>query len=192
MRCHLCFRLSWQPLCKICLSTILAPTPVKRVLESGLKVYSFYQYSEIANLLHTKHTYIGAKIFAQLSKHSMLSFLKAFDFPQGAYGVPIDDHVRHGYAHSAVLAYELRSVIKPLYKSLRAQNGQTYSGQKLAFRQSHKRDFIATCKEGIDAILIDDIVTTGTTLQEAQKVLEKQGVNVLFALVLADVKEAGY
>ena len=189
MRCHLCLNLSWQPLCKQCLSTVLSPTPALRVLPSGLKVYSFYRYSEIANLLHTKHTYIGAKIFAQLSKNSMLSFLKTFDFPQGAYSVPIDDHVRHSYAHSAVLAYELRSILKPLYKSLRAQNAQTYSGQKLAFRQSHKRDFISTCKEGMDVILIDDIVTTGTTLQEAQKVLEKASVNVLFALVLADAKE---
>lgn len=119
----------------------------------------------------------------------MLFFLKAFDFPKGAYGVPIDDHVRHGYAHSAVLAKELESVLKPLYKSLRAQNNQTYSGQKLAFRQTHKRDFISTCKEGMDVVLIDDIVTTGTTLQEAQKVLEQVGVNVLFALVLADAKE---
>lgn len=189
MRCHLCLALSWQPLCKKCLSTILEPTPAKRVLESGLKVYSFYQYAEIANLLHTKHTYIGAKIFAQLAKNSMLPFLKQFDFPKGAYGVPIDDHVRHGYAHSAVLAHAIKSIVKPLYGSLRAQNHQTYSGQKLAFRQSHKRNFISTCKEGMDVVLIDDIVTTGTTLQEAEKVLKKEGVNVLFALVLADAKE---
>lgn len=189
MRCHLCLGLSWQPLCQKCLSTTLEPTPAKRILESGLKVYSFYQYSEIANLLHTKHTYIGTKIFAQLARNSMLPFLQQFDFPQGAYGVPIDDHVRHGYAHSAVLAHAIKSIIKPLYKSLRAQNTQTYSGQKLAFRQSHKRDFISTCKEGMSVVLIDDIVTTGTTLQEAQKVLEKGGVNVLFVLVLADAKE---
>lgn len=168
---------------------MLEPTPAKRILESGLKVYSFYQYAEIATLLHTKHTYIGAKIFAQLAKNSMLPFLKQFDFPKGAYGVPIDDHVRHGYAHSALLAHAIKSIVKPLYKSLRARNHQTYSGQKLAFRQSHKRDFIATCKEGMDVILIDDIVTTGTTLQEAEKVLKKVGVNILFALVLADAKE---
>ena len=119
----------------------------------------------------------------------MLPFLQQFDFPKGAYGVPIDDHVRHGYAHSAILAHALKSIIKPLYKSLRAQNNQTYSGQKLAFRQSHKRNFTFTCKDKRDVILIDDIVTTGTTLQEAQNVLEKAGVNVLFALVLADAKE---
>ena len=41
----------------------------------------------------------------------------------------------------------------------------------------------------MSVVLIDDIVTTETTLQEAQKVLEKGGVNVLFALVLANAKE---
>ncbi|MDD2383151.1 MAG: phosphoribosyltransferase family protein [Sulfurospirillaceae bacterium] len=189
MRCHLCLQWSWQPLCKTCLRTILEPTPAKRVLHSGLKVYSFYQYTEIANFLHTKHTYLGAKIFAQLAKNSMLPFLQQVNFPKGAYGIPIDDHVRHGYAHSAVLAHALRSIIKPLYKSLRAQNDQTYSGQKLAFRQSHKRNFISTCQTGMNVVLIDDIVTTGTTLEEAQKVLEKNNVHVLFALVLADAKE---
>lgn len=189
MRCHLCLTLSWQPLCKTCLHTTLAPSPAYRLLESGLKVYSFYRYSEIALLLHTKHTYIGAKIFAQLSSHAMLSFLKAFDFPKGAFGIPVDDHVRHGYSHSAVLAKGLKSVLSPLYASLRAQNEQTYSGQTLAFRQRHKRDFTTTCKKGMNVILIDDIVTSGTTLQEAHAVLKKAEVNVLFALVLADAKE---
>jgi competence protein ComFC len=42
----------------------------------------------------------------------------------------------------------------------------------------------------VHAILVDDIITTGITLQEAQKVLMQHGVNVLFALTLADVEEA--
>lgn len=189
MRCHLCLRLSWQPLCKICLSTILAPTPTKRVLQSGLKVYAFYRYSEIANLLHTKHTYVGTKIFSLLATNSMLPFLKSFDFPQGVFAIPIDDHVRHGYSHSAAIAHALKSILIPRYKSLRAQNTQTYSGQTRSFREQHKRGFTSTCKAEMDVVLIDDIVTTGTTLQEAEKVLKKEGVNVLFALVLADAKE---
>ena len=37
-------------------------------------------------------------------------------------------------------------------------------------------------------ILVDDIVTTGTTILEARDTLQKAGVDVLFALVLADAK----
>ncbi len=190
MRCHLCSNLSWQPLCKACLKTVLTPTPGFRCLDDGLKVYSFYNYSDIAPLLHTKHTYIGAKIFAQLSKHTFYAFLKTFQLPLGIYAIPIDDHVRHGYAHSAILAKATQPYLKPLYASLRAQNQLTYSGKSKAFRKENKRQFVFTCKEkGIDAILIDDIVTTGCTLEEAHEVLKKEGVNVLFALVLADAKE---
>lgn len=189
MRCHLCLRLSWQPICKTCLHTILAPTPIFRALKSGLKVYSFYNYTDIAPLLHTKHTYIGAKIFAQLGKHTFFEFLKTFELPSGIFAIPIDDHVRHGYSHSAILVKATKPYLTPMYGSLRAQNHESYSGKNRAYRQAHKRNFTVTCKEEIDVILIDDIVTTGSTLEEAYETLKKRGVNVLFALVLADAKE---
>lgn len=189
MRCHLCLGLSWQPLCKNCLQTILTPTPAFRVLESGLKVYSFYNYTDIAPLLHTKHTYIGAKIFAQLGKHTFFEFLKTFALPKGICAIPIDDHVRHGYSHSAILAKATIPYLIPLYGSLRAQNHESYSGKSRAYRQTNKRDFIFAGNDEIDAILIDDIVTTGSTLEEAHETLKKGNVNILFALVLADAKE---
>ena len=189
MRCHLCLGLSWQPLCKTCLDTILAPTPAYRVLEDGLKVYSFYNYNDIAPLLHTKHTYIGAKIFAQLGKHTFFEFLRTFELPKGIFAIPIDDHVRHGYSHSAILAKATKPYLTPMYGSLRAQNHESYSGKSRAYRRDNKRNFVFTCKDEIDIILIDDIVTTGSTLEEAHETLKKHGVNVLFALVLADAKE---
>ena len=72
---------------------------------------------------------------------------------------------------------------------LRAKNDATYSGKSKAFREQHKRDFDFTCKDVKDVILIDDIVTTGTTLKEAEEVLKKHSIRVHFALVLADAKE---
>ncbi len=54
----------------------------------------------------------------------------------------------------------------------------------------NSRDFLYKCKSGIDVILVDDIITTGITLQEAQKVLISHGDNVLFALTLADAEES--
>jgi competence protein ComFC len=65
-----------------------------------------------------------------------------------------------------------------------------YSGKSLQFRLEHPRDFVYKGKSNIDVILVDDIITTGITLQEAQKVLMTHGVNVLFALTLADVEES--
>ncbi len=189
MRCFCCLNLSWQLLCKNCLSSSFAPTPSKRVLESGLVVYSAYKYKEIKELLHTKHTYHGVKIFSQLTKHALLPLVKAFTC-RDVFSLPIDDHTRSGYSHSAVIARELKEHIKPLYGKLRAKNSQRYSGQSLHVRQKNKRDFDVTCREKLDIVLIDDIVTTGSTLSEATSTCKACNLNVLFALTLADAKES--
>ncbi len=78
----------------------------------------------------------------------------------------------------------------PQYGSLMAQNRVNYSGKTLQFRLEHPREFIYNGRSNVDVILVDDIITTGITLQEAQKELISQGVNVLFALTLADVAES--
>jgi len=59
----------------------------------------------------------------------------------------------------------------------------------LDFRLENSRDFRYSGKSDIEAILVDDTITTGITLQEAYILLEKYNVNVLFALTLADAKE---
>ncbi len=188
MRCLLCLNLSTKTICSHCLNTLLAPTPHKRVLESTLSVYSFYKYSELSKLLHTKHTYIGAKIFAYLSHHAILPFLKEANFSD-VFLLPIDDHVKGGYSHTAVMAYELRTALPAIYGSIRARNPIRYSGQKLKVRQTQKRDFKIKCKAGISAILIDDVVTTGNTLMEAQEACQKNNITILFAITLADARE---
>ena len=188
MRCQLCLNFSWHPLCKNCLDKILIPSPSKRILENGLVVYSTYKYTDIKNLLHTKHTYHGAKIFAQLTKHALLPLVKTFTC-RDVFSLPIDDHTRSGYSHSAIIARELRRQIKPLYGKLRAKSYIRYSGQKLHLREQNKRDFILTCKENLDVILVDDIVTTGNTLKEATSICKMNNVNVLFAITLADAQK---
>ncbi len=188
MRCLLCLNLSWRPICQNCLDTLLTPTLSKRVLDDGLEVYTFYKYSEISKLLHTKHTYIGAKIFLQLSKHALKPFAKGLE-NQDIFVLPIDDHVRSGYSHSAVLAKGISGYILPIYGALRAKNRIRYSGQKLSIRQKEKRDFKPTCRGNIDVVLLDDIVTTGNTLMEAKNCCEKANINVLFAITLADARE---
>ncbi|MBL0687629.1 MAG: ComF family protein [Sulfurospirillum sp.] len=187
MRCHLCLNISRQFLCENCLNTILIPNPSKRVLDSGLIVYAAYNYLDIKKFLHTKHTYYGAKIFAQLTKHGLLPLVKELTY-KGIYSLPIDDHTRSGYSHSAIIARELRDVLKPLYGKLRAKNKIRYSGQNLHVREKNQRDFIFTCKKKLDVVLIDDIVTTGNTLNEANITCKKNDVNVLFAITIANTR----
>ena len=91
--------------------------------------------------------------------------------------------------YSANLAKATQPYLMPLYGSLRAQNHISYSSKSRAYRKTNKRDFIVNVEMKRDVILLDDIVTTGCTLEEAHDALKKHDVNVLFALVLADAKE---
>ena len=67
-----------------------------------------------------------------------------------------------------------------------AQNNINYAGKDLQFRLKNPRNFKYSGQKNIDVILVDDIVTTGSTLNEAKQTLQQYGVNVIFSLVLAD------
>jgi len=191
MRCYLCHCLTLTPFCKRCQKRLLNPHLKERYL-GALKVISFYSYEEIASLLHTKHTPRGYRIYSALGRLSFRPFMEAFNRYSASKVtlVGVDEHIVDGYSHVALLTHSVQSnniVIK--HGCLLSQNKVTYAGKSLQFRLDNPRDFIYTGASDIDAILVDDIVTTGTTLKEAEKCLKQKGVNLLFALTLADVAQ---
>ena len=158
-----------------------------------MDVISFYRYATIGSLLHTKHKPEGHRIYKALAEMTMKPFMEEFmeNNDGDVYVVGVDEHVKSGYAHVSLLtqAMKMKSSI-PQHAALMATNRVNYSGKSLPFRLSNPREFVYTGTEDVHAILVDDIITTGITLQEAQKVLMQHGVNVLFALTLADVEES--
>jgi len=190
MYCLLCENPSFSLICKECRRDFLKPNLTKRVLSGGLEVYSFYKYRDIEKLVLTKHKFVGYFIYNALAKESFKAFNEKFLIDRKIYVLPIDDNVKNGYSHTAILAKQMRSkYIKPVFSKLRAQNSVKYSGQSLSFREKNPRNFKYTFKENIDVILVDDIITTGTTIKEADKLLKKYNVNVLFALTLCDARD---
>ncbi len=190
MRCILCLNYSFSIICKTCQQNFLAPNTTQRLLDDGFKVYSFYRYKEIQELLKTKHTHIGAAIYKILAKNSFTQFKKDFTFEEKVGIIPVDDISKSGYAHTAILAKALSSSKNKIYyHSLRADNKVNYSGKSLAFRLANKRDFSFSVKGKMNMILVDDIITTGTTLLEAKSVIEKAGSTPIFALTLADARD---
>lgn len=190
MRCILCGRLSLVHICKECQKRFLAPSLAKRMLFDDFVVYSFYGYSEIEGLIKTKHTYLGHYVYTILARNAFKVFSDQFSFPSKIFAIPIDDRVDSGYSHTAVLAKALESkIITPLYGVLRSQNRIQYAGKSYEERLKNPRNFKYSGKSGIDAILVDDIITTGLTLTEAVLTLRRSGVNVLFALALADARK---
>ncbi len=190
MRCILCHNLSFSIVCKKCQHLFLEPTLSVRVIEDGLKVYSFYKYADIATLLKTKHTHIGAAVYNILAQNALKVFVKEFSFTSAIDIVPIDDIPKSGYAHTAILARNLRTkYLLPYYGAMRAQNDISYSAKPLQYRRNNPRDFMKYRKRNENVILVDDIITTGTTINEAKNEIVKSGAKPLFALTLADASD---
>jgi len=190
MRCYSCSKLSLDILCKNCRETLFIPTVRTRTVGT-LDVISFFRYATLESLLHTKHKPEGYRIFKALGKLFFRPFIEEFvENDDGAvYIVGVDEYVKNGYSHVSLLTRAMKhKQARPLHASLLARNRVNYSGKPLQYRLDNPRDFVYNGRKHIDVILVDDIITTGITLQEAQKVLAEQGVNVLFALTLADVE----
>ncbi len=188
MKCLLCSEYSLVHICKSCQKTFLKPSLYKRRLSNGIEVISFYKYSDIKDFLFTKHTDLGFYIYTLLAKNSFQKFAQEFkpDFP--SVSLAIDDTTKSGYSHTAILNRHLKSKnIKPLYHKLRAKNSTAYSGKSREFRIMNPREFQLEEFPQKNVILVDDIITTGTTLNEASNLLKQQNKDILFCLTLSDV-----
>jgi competence protein ComFC len=189
MRCLVCENFSLtQHICKGCQKQFLTPSLYKRVLPNGITVLSFYKYHDIKTFLTTKHTNIGFHIYRLLAKLSFLEFAKTFQWDTTVASLCIDDKIKNGYAHTAILNKALQTPsITPYYNKLLAQNNISYSKKSKAYRLAHPRNFHFNNVAQREIILVDDIITTGTTLYEASSLLLQHQKEILFCLTLADV-----
>ena len=111
-------------------------------------------------------------------------------FSEEVLAVAIDDFPQSGYSHTAILANALKSKnIKIRFGALRAKNRVNYSGKTLEYRLNNPRDFVYTPGNLKNVILIDDIVTTTTTIFQAKEAVLKTGSIPLFGLTLADARD---
>lgn len=188
MRCLNCASFTVFTFCKACKCVLENKSGSKRVVDD-LNVYSFYSYDEIKHLVHSKHHLHGLFVYNALANLSFKKFAKETKFKEQILALPIDDDIASGYSHTAILAHSLKnSEIKPKYTILKANSKVKYSGKSLEFRQKHKRGFEISQPINHPVILVDDIITTGTTLKEANEACKKAKVRVLFALTLADAR----
>lgn len=189
MKCMVCERWSWSHICKSCQEKLLTPVLHKRHILGSIPVYSFFPYDEIESLLLTKHTDIGYYIYTILAQRSLKSFAKEWNYENCVASIGIDDHVKSGYSHTAVLNKALQSPqIKPYFGKLRAANHHKYAGKSVEERLINPRQFLYKPFQENEVILVDDIVTTGTTLSEAAEMLHANGKKVILCLTLTDAQ----
>ena len=190
MRCMVCEELSFKHICKTCQNELLSPSFYKRKLLGKIPVYSFYKYQDIESLLLTKHTDLGYYMYTILANNSFALFAKHFEHEEKVCSLSIDDKIKSGYSHTAILNKALKSVqIKPRYSKLMASSCVSYSGKDYQFRLLHPRGFKMKAFSEENVILVDDIITTGLTLTQAVQTIEEAGKNVLFCLTLADARK---
>ncbi|MDD5159002.1 MAG: phosphoribosyltransferase family protein [Sulfuricurvum sp.] len=189
MRCMMCERFSFSHICSACQESLLAPTLHKRKIMGSIPVYSFFPYNDIEPLLLTKHTDIGYYIYTILAKRSLGIFAREWQYESSVASIGIDDHATSGYSHTAVLNRALKSSnIIPHFGKLRATQHYKYAGKSVEERLMNPRKFVYKPFEEKEVILVDDIVTTGTTLSEAAEILSAQGKKVIFCLTLSDAE----
>ncbi|MDY0233808.1 MAG: ComF family protein [Sulfurimonas sp.] len=187
MKCLLCESISFSHICDSCQEIFLTPSIYRRKILNNIEVISFYKYKDIKNLLHTKHTDLGYYIYSIMAKNSFKKFASSFLWQDKISAVAIDDHTKSGYSHTAILNKQLNSkVIKPEFAKLRAKNSISYSGKSKEFRMMNPRDFSFKPTRYKDIILVDDIITTGSTLSQAITAISRYNNNPLFCLTLAD------
>lgn len=187
MRCLLCESWSFSHVCRACRQTHLAPDFYTRKIAGKLPVHSFYKYDEIESLLLTKHTDLGYYMYKIMAECSFRPYTETLGFSEPVAVVGVDDHVKHGYSHTALLVRSMKSrALKPRHAVLRDRSGHRYSGKDFQYRLTHPRDFRLKPFPEEKVILVDDILTTGLTLTQAAEALEMAGKKVLFCLTLAD------
>ena len=189
MKCLYCAAWSFSHICKDCQNENLEPSLYKRKIRGNILVYSFYRYGDIEKLLHTKHTDLGYYIYTILAQVAFMRFAETFSFEEEVASLGVDESVKHGYSHTAILNKALKSKhIKPHFSKLMATSKETYSGKSFQFRLLHPRKFSVLPFKEKYVILVDDIITTGMTLTQAVEALEKEGKEVIFCLTLADAE----
>ncbi|PHO09324.1 phosphoribosyltransferase [Malaciobacter canalis] len=189
MRCISCEKLSFLIICKSCQEKYLEPSFHKREIDKNFFNYSFYALSDIEDLINSKYYFYGDRIYNILAKLSFEKFAQNFDFKYKVYAIPIDDHTRHEFSHTAILTKHLQSkYIQAKTNCLKATNKVKYAGKNLKYRQDNPRNFKLSNLYNQTTIICDDLITTGATILEAKKVLKKKNNQVIFSLTLADAK----
>ncbi len=188
MRCLSCGRWSFRAFCVECTRALFVPEISHRKVGS-LEAVSFFPYREIERWILTKHHAAGYRIYRFFAAQIVAPFLHEYRVgDETARVIGIDERVEGGYSHTAVLARygARRAGLEYRPGALIARNRVHYAGKSLQYRLEHPRDFRYRGEKGGRAILVDDVVTTGSTLAEAHTLLRRYGVEVLFAVTLAD------
>lgn len=159
---------------------------------NGLTTLFSYAEPAIRELIHQLkyrgHT-DAVTFFAQKYQKKVLARLPRGDWVVTAVPLSKERQRGRGFNQSAMLAKKLTEPVYE-YAELLIKKRETKPQVKLNKTQRQKN--LLRCfalKKGVEVpeqvILVDDVITSGSTLKEAAKVLRKAGVQQIWALTIA-------
>lgn len=156
---------------------------------------ALYEYASVAQSLY-RFKYSGRREYAEVFGEEIAFYLKDFlreIQPDGLLPVPMypgKERVR-GYNQAALLARALgREMHLPVYEGLvqRVRNTKPLKMLNPEERVNNLKKAFILKENGVElkvVVIIDDIYTTGSTIDEIAKVLRRAGVEKIYFITLA-------
>ncbi len=159
------------------------------------KVYCLFEYTGIVKKTFVKYKFRGdvnaCKAFAVLM-HGMLEFENAYKDLDFITSVPLSGKklAQRGFNQSRLLAKRISKLSNIPYEEVLARpvQGQTQSKLTEKERLGMKDRFVVINEHrgiGKNILVVDDILTTGSTLDEVSSLLLDKGANKLTAAIFA-------
>ena len=175
-----------SPICGSCLTH---PPPVEQTLAPFL-----YQYpvDHMVTSLKLGGQLLFARLLGQLMMDEVRQRYRHDSLPKLLIPVPLHPNrlLHRGFNQSGLIAGELAGQLRlPLGNGIirrsadtPTQTGLTRSGRRKNVRRAFRVDFPLACSH---IAIIDDVMTTGSTLHEVARVLKRAGVERVDAWVFA-------
>ena len=189
-----------KPLCPICQRQAVGgkthPGCQKPYSLDGLVVGARYKGAIKAAIQSVKYkwAYDIEKILVDLLAEQIWKF----DLPQNTTLIPVPLHKTRqkwrGFNQAEILSKNISKKFNHPYRKFlsRIKNTRTQVGLNRAERKENVKGAFAISKNvlksqifGRDFILVDDVFTSGATMQEAAKILKRSGAKTVWAMAVA-------
>ncbi len=185
-----------RALCKRCLETLKFEPHVRKIEDLEICISMYYDPNSILEKLILPFKYNHQKDIFRLFVPHMNRALKLLYFPEKIFLVPVPLHknreLERGYNQSEVLANYLgkKNGISVVKLIARVKNTEKQSLTKSrAEREKNMQnafELVRSIPKDGHLVLVDDIVTSGSTLLACRKVLREAGYEKISALTLAE------
>lgn len=188
--CNICgqpFKYKMHDICKECL---LDPPLYDKAISVFL--YNNFSKTPILNLKNRDATYLAAT-FSSLIFRNIKKYINAYDM---ICPVPIHrkKFMKRMYNQSGLLALELSKLCNLRYDPLILEKTKQTLAQEGLSRELRLKNVVGSfsvinkeCINGKSIILVDDVITTGATVNECAKELKAAGANKVLVATIAKV-----